>query len=486
MSAFSPAFERFAPYFRRHGLTTVAPLFYTQIAIWESWYRANVAGFHRYKVFMGRGRTQTCKRKSLGMAKKLCEDVADLLLNEKVQVTIDDEATSEYVHSTLRAANFSTKGNEYQERKAATGTVAYLPRLVGYDLTEDGDVIGGEVRIDYVTASHIFPVAWQSGTISECVFAIDTYRKDKRYTLMQAHRLEDMEYGGRQYVITNEVIDNAGNVVPSATVARLPAFAGMSPRIETGTDAPQFVIDKLAITNNTATATDEGNPMGVPIFANSLDILAKLDLEYDSYANEFTLGRKRLFVAPEMMQDENGNLVFDPADSVFYQLPEDYFKDTKEAIHEVNMSLRVTEHETAINQDLNLLSLKAGFGTQYYRFERGAVATATQVISENSDLYRTIRKHEIPLTASLQSLCRAIIRLGVAAGENLNPDAEIKVTFDDSIIEDKGAEREQDRQDVAMGVMSLAEYRAKWYGETEEEAAKRLPADQTDGTGVIV
>ena len=26
-----------------------------------------------------------------------------------------------------------------------------------------------------------------------------------------------------------------------------------------------------------------------------------------------------------------------------------------------------------------------------------------------------------------------------------------------------------------MGVMSLAEYRAKWYGETLEEAAKNLP-----------
>ena len=31
-----------------------------------------------------------------------------------------------------------------------------------------------------------------------------------------------------------------------------------------------------------------------------------------------------------------------------------------------------------------------------------------------------------------------------------------------------------------MGVMGLPEYRAKWYGETEEVAASRLP-DQTDG-----
>ena len=34
-------------------------------------------------------------------------------------------------------------------------------------------------------------------------------------------------------------------------------------------------------------------------------------------------------------------------------------------------------------------------------------------------------------------------------------------TFSDSILTDEEAERNQDRQDVSMGVQSLAEYRAK-------------------------
>ena len=58
---------------------------------------------------------------------------------------------------------------------------------------------------------------------------------------------------------------------------------------------------------------------------------------------------------------------------------------------------------------------------------------------------------------------------------NTNPDSEIAISFDDSIIEDKQAERQQDRQDVSMGVMRLEEYRAKHYGETIEEAIKNLP-----------
>ena len=57
----------------------------------------------------------------------------------------------------------------------------------------------------------------------------------------------------------------------------------------------------------------------------------------------------------------------------------------------------------------------------------------------------------------------------------LESESEITIDFDDSIIEDKETERNRDRQDVSMGVMSHAEYRAKWYGETLEEAKKKLP-----------
>ena len=118
-------------------------------------------------------------------------------------------------------------------------------------------------------------------------------------------------------------------------------------------------------------------------------------------------------------------------------------------------------------------------GTQYYRFEKGGNATTTQVISENSDMYRTIKKHEIILGDVLVDLIRVIIRLGKTAGVvDLVEDTDITIDFDDSIIVDKQTERQEDRQDVAIGVMGLPEYRSKWYGETEEQAATKIPEQQ--------
>lgn len=282
------------------------------------------------------------------------------------------------------------------------------------------------------------------------------------------------------YVIENHVVEcsaGAGKEIPAENWRDLHGFETMSEKIYTGSPERQFVIDRLNIANN----SDRDNPMGVAIFANSLDVLKGLDTVYDSYINEFILGKKRIFAAPELLGvDVLGNPVFDPNDVVFYQLPEGYLKDGGKPLETVDMDLRADAHEKAINDNLNMLSMKCGFGQNHYRFENGSIQTATQVISENSDMFRTINKHELILEPVLDELIRIIARLGGVLGVNTDPDTEIVVDFDDSIIEDKQAERQSDRQDVSMGAMTLVEYRAKWYGETEEEAAKNIVQETDD------
>ena len=281
-------------------------------------------------------------------------------------------------------------------------------------------------------------------------------------------------------MIENHVVEcsaGSGKEIPVENWKDLRGFETMSERIYTGSSERQFVIDRLNIANN----SDKDNPMGIAIFANSIDVLRGVDIVYDSYINEFVLGKKRIFASPELMgYDVLGNPVFDPNDVVFYQLPENYLKEGGKPLEEVNMEIRADAHEKAINDNLNMLSMKCGFGQNHYKFENGSLQTATQVISENSDMYRSINKHEIILNDVLEELIRIIARLGQVLGVGTNPDTEVVVNFDDSIIEDKQAERQSDRQDVSMGVMTLVEYRAKWYGETEEEAAKNIVQETDD------
>lgn len=457
-----------ARYLKGQGYDTVDMSFYRSISLWEDWYRSDVRKFHYYKVYNGKAHVKQ-KRYALGMAKKISEDLANLLMNEKVGITVSDRQTQDFIDRVFRDNDMLVRLNEYQERKAYTGTVAYIPNIHGADIRNEAVVAEtGRIKVDCVSASRIYPLSWENGRISECAFVFIKIIDSRRYAHIQVHALEGVEYA-----ITNHVVEvDSGHEVPSERWGGLKGFESLSPKVYPGTSERQFVIDKLNIVNN----GNEDNPMGIALFANCIDQLKGIDVVYDSYINEFQLGKKRIFVAPEMLAIDpiTGNPAFDENDTIFYRLPEE-MKRESHAIEEVNMEIRADAHNQAINDNLNILSSKCGFGTERYRFEKGSVATATQVISENSDLYRTLKKHEIPLESSLKELIRIICRLGTILGEDVDSDAEVTIDFDDSIIEDKATERKQDMQDVSMGVMSLAEYRAKWYGETEKEAAARLP-----------
>lgn len=455
-------------YFRNKGIDTVDPTFYRKIEEWKSWYNSRVRNFSFYRVYSGQGAYTKKQRKSLGMAKKLSEDIADLLLNERVKITLSDEPTGDFVQQVLDDNQFLVLGNDYQERKAYTGTVAYVPYLYDMEVTEDGTILSGNIGIDYVSAGNIYPVSWNNGKVTECIFTFPKTVNQKKYVQVQHHKLE-----AGLYVIENTILEcvtgsREGRELSPAEWKQLRPFSALAPRMETGSTEPQFVIDRLNIVNNAD--EDESNPMGIAIFANSIDVLRKIDIEYDSYSSEFELGRKRIFVAPEMLRNVDGSPAFDPEDTVFYKMPDDYDQKGEGLIHEINMDLRSEQHSKAINDDLNYLSLKCGFGTERYRFDGSSVKTATEVISENSDMYRMLKKHEIILENALKQLIRIIIRLGIVLGNSLAEDTEITIDFDDSIIEDREAERTSDRQDVSMGAMPLWEYRAKWYGETPEKA----------------
>jgi hypothetical protein len=64
-------------------------------------------------------------------------------------------------------------------------------------------------------------------------------------------------------------------------------------------------------------------------------------------------------------------------------------------------------------------------------------------------------------------------------GLSVDPSAKIDIMYNDGVDVDDTQQREQDRQDVKDGIMSKAEYRAKWYGETLDEAQAVI--DQLEG-----
>lgn len=414
--------------------------------MWRDWYRGKVDSFHQYTVFNGI-RTIKCERASLQMAKTVCEDWANLLLNERVQISVDDERQQQMLDALLDTNEFWKEGNNAIERAFALGTAAFSEYL-GAD---------GVPKVDYHSAAQIWPLRYSGADVSECAFSSVIGTRDDKRVFLRIYK-----FNGGVYVLENHCLDyESGRSVP------LPE--GIAASINTGLTVRPFQIFKPNIANN----IDFTSPLGISVFANAIDSLMGVDAVYDSYRNEFILGRKRLLVPQTMTQiartqDGDRTPIFDPNDMVFtaYQPTE----DMAAGFHDLSPEIRAEQHMQGMRAQLNLLSMKCGLGTGRYEFDRQAgVKTATEVVSEQSELYQTMCKHEIALREALEGLARALLTL---AGFK-RPDV-VRIVFDDSVIQDKTAQRSEAREEVAAGLMSKWRYLTQVCGMGDQEAEAEL------------
>lgn len=430
------------------------------IANWLEWYTGNVKSFHNYTVYNGKKQV-AMKRLTLNMAKRVCEDWANLLLNEKTDITISDNHSQEIVQKALEDCKFWQRGNEGIEKSFALGCGAFVVVVDNIGTNEQGqlvDVSKSQVKVKFVNATKIIPLTFEDEEITECAFI--NINSGKTYISIHVKN----EKGN--YEIHNITCQGEGDNLSFVDDEDHTVF-------DTQNSIPWFAIIKPNIANN----IDINSPLGVSIFANAMDNLKEIDLVFDSYANEFILGKKRIFVSttdwvvdPRTGEDRD---VFDSNDVVIQYLPES--DDGKQMITDVTQELRVEAHITALQNQLNLFGYKCGLGTEHYKFDSQGVATATQVVSVNSEMFRNIKKQEIIIEAALITMVRAMLyAINTFTSETVNTTAEITIKFDDSIIADEESERSQDLIDMNNGIMSKWEYRVKWYNEDEETARRKV------------
>lgn len=435
---------------RRAGYDAMPKNYYTNIAVWRDWYAGKVKDVHYYQQYNGRKHIQRV-RKSLGMAKTIAEDWANLIMNEKVDVQVEDENAAKQIQRVLETNGFRRRANRLVELTMAMGTGAFVEF-----------VEGDNIRIDYIRADMIYPLEWRNGEIISCAFASEKAKEKESQVYLNIH--ERQEDG--TYLIRNILFARNNE---SLTEIALPD--GVEPEVQTGSTLPRFQI----ITPNLANNIVMDCPMGISVYANAVDQLAHLDLVFDSYDNEFRLGKKRLMIPlsfTRVMEEESGigTPVFDDDDTEFYAIP----GTEDDAPKEFNAELRADAHEKGIQTALNLVSVKCGMGNDRYNFQNGTAKTATEVVSEKSDLYQSLKKHE-------QVVEEAIVGLVQAIAEMLGlPEQKVSIGFDDSIIEDVGAEKTRFLQEIAAGVRLPWEYRVQFLGETEEVAKEMLQQSEKD------
>lgn len=447
----------------------------TKMEVWQQWYKGFVDKFHKYKVYSGKKKMEL-ERKTLNLPAKVCQRWADLLLNEKVEINASDDYTQAKLNHLLKQVNFKVRGNNLLETAFALG---------GGFLIQYWD--GEKTNQKYITQEYMYPITYDSGRLIEAAFASQKTIDGKTYVYLETH-LKDKQTGA--YVVDNALLrtndikggDGAGLVEVDASFYE---EHGILPKWETKSLNPLF----QRIAPNVANRDDFNSPWGTSVFSGAVDIFASCDVIYDSLYKEFILGKKRIFVTDGVANInyvKNGDEVeqvevFDPNDEVFYRLPDT--DDGTPPIDAVDMALRVGDHSTALQTQLNLLSQSVGFGSDGFKWDVGGVTTATQVISQNSEMFRTIKKHEAMLEDALIDMARGLLYIEAefAQDKAIKLDAEITVDFDDSIIEDTAEIKRQAMLELNVGLISMTEYYRQVYklgDQQAEEYAQKMLAER--------
>jgi A118 family predicted phage portal protein len=260
-----------------------------------------------------------------------------------------------------------------------------------------------------------------------------------------------------------------------------------------------FSYFRTPIANN----LDDNSPLGISMYGNALETLHALDICYDSFVSEFRLGKKRIIVPAQavdtVVDPQSGRVrrYFNPNNEVYEALSTNSPEELK--ISDNSVELRVEEHVAAINAFLSILCLQVGFSAGTFTFDQhNGLKTATEVISENSKTYKTIKTVQNMLRPALEHMVGNIIDVAGLydvqfEGQSVKALAErgyhVNVVFDDGVTQDRQTNINEGMALVGAGLLSKKTFMTdKKYGQglTPEEADAELAQIRAEGTGNAV
>ena len=485
--------------FELNGVPAFQQFYNTGIFLWKGLYKGYYKPWHYILAPTIENPQNHRNMAYLSLSKAICAELAGMVWTDQCEVDVsidgnegEEDLLNDFVQCVLKRNRFNAKMIECVEHAAALGGEALkVWREVKRD--ENGNEIPGTeyIRIGFAQADQFVPVSWDNARIEEAIFVSRVARGGYYYTLLEWHT-----WDGLTYVIKNELyradIQKGGNGEAQDILGYRYPLAEVYPfldeEVRINTEASLFAYFRPPIANN----IDDNSPLGVSIYANALETLHAIDICFDSFVREFRLGKKRIIVPARMIRTvtdpTTGKPVryFDATDETYEALSTDDPDSLK--IQDNSVELRVEEHVAALNAFLNILCLQIGLSSGTFSFDvHDGLKTATEVVSENSKTYKTVKNFQNQLAPAIEHLVRAIVDVAALYGMTTEDGQsvaalasrgyEVTVSMDDGITQDRQTNINEGIMLVGAGLMSKKTFLTDpKYGQclTEEDAEKEL------------
>ena len=215
---------------------------------------------------------------------------------------------------------------------------------------------------------------------------------------------------------------------------------------------------------------------GVSIFNSAINLIQRADNQEARLEWEFESGERAIHVDPTALKkNKDGRLGVERLNRRLYRSIDIENRDGSGLYEVFSPEFRDVNIINGFEDYLRRIEFNVGLAYGDLSNVQNVEKTATEIKVAKQRKYNRVNAIQNKLRDCLEDFAS-----GLAFHEGMYTSGyTFSCSFKDSILTDENEVRAQDRAEVAMGAMSIVEYRMKWYNETEEEAKRHLPIQNT-------
>lgn len=380
--------------------------------------------------------------KSLRLEQGITREFSNISVGE-MTINVSDKQLDDSLHAALRNFNVGFQSG------LATGALVIKPMP--------------DLSVQLLPQTAFIPLSYDiRGRLIDVVFP-EVVKDGERYlTRLEWHKLDacGLTIRNRAFVSFSE--DRLGLEAPLSIIDR---WENLAPETHyPGVTRPIYGYYRNPI--------DSADQTGVSIFDPAVEMIKLTDTQFGRLEWEFESGERVIHADPAAFKsDENGKKSLPKLNKRLYRAIDIEAGEGKSFFSEFSPEFRETSIIAGLEEFKRSIEFAVGLSYGDISNPQTVEKTATEILAAKKRKYNTVNAIQQNLRDCLDDL---VFALAFWSAKTMS-GYEFVCDFKDSILTDEETERQQDRQDVSMGVMRLEEYRAKWYGESVDEAAKNLP-----------
>jgi len=386
--------------------------------------------------------------KSLNVAKTICEKVAKAVTIE-FKTQCEDEQINQIYQRFVKRIRTNT------EYSLAKGGMYFKPFYAN-----------GKIKISCVHGDKFIPVKFDStGELLGAIFVDQLTKGNDVYT-----RLEYQELNDTTITIQNIAYKgnkNGSDLGKKIILNQVPEWKEMQEKTQIeNVNKLLGGYFKIPIANT----ADNTSSIGVPIFANAIDILEEIDKQFSRTLWEYEGSELAVDVdVTAFKKDKNGNYELPKGKKRLFRMMD--LGDEK-TWNVFSPTIRDTALFNGLNELLRQCENQCGLSFGVISKETSIAKTATEINSSKQDYYVTVSDIQGALQTALEDLIYGIDVLMTLYKIPHKTNPQMSFDWDDSIIVDSERKQSQALVERNAGIIDDIEYFMQTRDYSEEEATE--------------